>query len=128
MKSKVTKVTRFDKKDNYGNTSFSIEFENGEKGFYSCKDENQTKFVVGKESEYLIEEKTSKTGSIYYKLTLPTDVPQQQGGFKKAPEPRVQMISFAMSYCKDLIIADKVKMSDLGVTFEMIYSEMISKI
>ena len=59
-KAKVTKITKMDKKDTYGNTSFIIELENGDKGFYVSKNENQTNFTVGSESEYVIEEKDGK--------------------------------------------------------------------
>jgi len=127
--SKVTKVTRFDKKDNYGNTSFAIEFANGDKGFYSTKSEDQTKFVVGAESEYEIESKQSKTGSTYFRITLPGEAqPFKPGGGKPPVDPKVQMIGFAMSYTKDLIVAGKIQMKDLPATFDVIYNEMIGKI
>lgn len=126
-KSKVTKVTRFDKKDSYGNSSFSIEFENSDKGFFSTKDENQTKFVVGKEAEYEITEKQSTNGSTYFKITLPQT---EQPAFKGRPqvEPRIQMISFAMSYTKDLIVAGKVELKEISTTFDIIYNEMLGKL
>jgi hypothetical protein len=130
-KAKVTKVTKFEKKDNYGNTSFQIELENGDKGFYTSKSEEQTKFVVGKECEYNIEEKEGKTGKKYYKITIPQseNAFTGGGGFKsKAPEPRIQMISFAMSYSKDLVVAGKIEFKELSMAFEVIYNEMISKL
>lgn len=129
-KAKVIKVTKFDKKDNYGNTSYSIEFENHDKGFFSTKDEDQKKFVVGQEVEYNIEEKTGSTGKVYYKITLPQSEQQVRsfGGGKPAQDPKVQMISFSMSYTKDLIVAGKVGMQDLAKEFNNIYSLMISKI
>jgi len=126
-KSLVTKVTRFEKKDNYGNVSFAIEFSNGDKGFYSTKSENQTAFVAGKDAEYNIEEKQSKAGGIYYKITLPGEAQPFKGG-KPQIEPRVQMISFAMSYTKDLVVAGKIQMSGLSETFDIIYNEMTSKL
>lgn len=128
-KALVTKVTKYDKKDSYNNVSYSIEFANGDKGFYSTKDEDQKKFVVGSDAEYVIEQKTSQKGSVYFKITLPqSEQPAFKGGGRPAVDPRIQMIGFAMSYTKDLIVADKVKMSDLGSTFEVIYNEMTSKL
>jgi hypothetical protein len=126
-KAKTTKITQMAQKDSYGNTSFIIELDNGDKGFYTSKNENQTKFVVGQETEYLIEAKEGKKGT-YYKITLPQT--EQVGGFKGKPviEPRVQMISFAMAYAKDLVVAGKVDMKALPETFDIIYSEMISKL
>lgn len=129
MKAKVTKVTRMDQKDSYGNTSFIIELDNGNKGFYTSKNEDQKKFVVGQEAEYLIEEKQGKTGKPYFKITVPqTENNFKGGGGKPVIEPRIQMISFAMSYTKDLVVAGKIPKEELPVTFEIIYNEMISKL
>ena len=128
-KAKVAKITKMEKKDNYGNTSFIIELDNGDKGFYTSKNENQTKFVSGQESEYEIEEKQGSKG-VYYKITIPQS--EQGGNWPKggrpAPEPRVQMISFAMAYAKDLVVAGKVEMKALPETFDIIYNEMIGKL
>jgi hypothetical protein len=131
-KSKVTKITKFDKKPGYNDTSFSIEFENGDKGYYSSKVEDQKSFIIGQEAEYNIEEKTGKNNTKYYRITSPLDpAPAYKGGGgggKPQVEPRIQMISFAMSYCKDLIIADKVGMHDMEKEFGRIYNVMTSKI
>lgn len=129
-KAKVIKVTKFDKKDNYGNTSYSIEFENNDKGFFSTKDEDQKKFVIGQESEYNIEEKTGATGKVYHKITLPqSEQPAKSfGGGKPAQDPKIQMISFSMSYTKDLVVAGKVPLADLAKEFNNIYNLMISKV
>ncbi len=129
-KAKVTKVLKMDKKDNYGNTSFIIEFDNGDKGFYTSKNENQTKFVPTQESDYLIEAKLGKNGT-YHKITLPQvegGKPGFSGGGGFKQDPKVSMIGFAMSYTKDLIVAGKVELKDLGMQFEVIYNEMISKL
>lgn len=129
MKAKVTKVVKMDKRDTYNNVSFVIDFDNGDSGFYTSKFEDQTKFVVGKESEYLIEEKEGKTGKKYYKITLPGDGGQKfSGGGKPQIEPRVQMISFAMSYTKDLVVAGKVPVESISKEFDNIYKLMISKL
>lgn len=129
-KAKTIKILKMDKKDNYGNTSFIIELDNGDKGFYSSKNEDQKKFVVGQETEYLIEEKAGSKGS-YYKITLPQSEYQGGGGKqfgKPAQDPKIQMIGFAMSYTKDLVVAGKVELQDLATHFDIIYNEMTSKI
>lgn len=129
-KATVTKVTKMEKKDSYGNTSYIVEFNNGDKGFYSTASEDQKKFLPSQEAEYNIEEKEGKGGKKYSKITTP----KMEGGFQKSggrpapPEPRVQMISFAMAYTKDLVVAGKVPLSDLGTQFDIIYNEMISKL
>lgn len=128
MKQKVTKITKMDKQDSYGNTSFVIEFQDGQKGFYTSKDANQTKFVVGQETEFNLEEKEGKNGKKYNKISLPQTQKAFSGGGRPSPEPRVQMISFAAAYTKDLIVAGKVPLAEFGITFEMIYGEMTSKI
>lgn len=125
MKLKTTKITKLDKLDSFGNTTFVIEFATGERGFYTSKDPDQKKFTVGQETECTLEEKEGKKGK-YFKITLP----QFQKHFAGKPpvEPRVQMIGFAMSYTKDLIVAGKIGVSDMPTTFDIIYNEMISKI
>lgn len=126
-KAKTIQIVKMDKKDSYGNTSFIITLDNGESGFYTSKSEDQTKFIIGKETEYNIEQKQGSKGP-YNKITLPQSDFKPGGGGRPAVDPRIQMIGFAMSYTKDLIVADKVKMSDLGSTFEVIYNEMIGKL
>lgn len=127
-KSIVTKVTKFDKKDNYGNSSFLIEFKNGDKGYYNSKDENQQKFVSSIEADYTIDEKIGKNGNIYWKLTVPGESQGFKGGGKPQIEPRIQMISFAASYTKDLIVAGKFSMNEFEKEFNRIYNIMISKL
>jgi len=129
MKSKPKKITRFEKVDSYGATSFAIDFENGQGGYYSTKSPDAIKFVVGTEIEYNIEEKESKAGKKYFKITLPSEAAAfKPSAGRPQVEPRIQMISFAMAYAKDLVVAGKVDMKSLSVTFDVIYNEMISKL
>lgn len=127
-KGKVTKITKMDKKDSYGNTSFIVELENGDKGFYTSKNENQTNFVVGSESEYNIEEKDGKEGKKYFKISLVKKDDFKPGGFKQPQDPKTQMISFAMAYTKDLVVGGKLKYEDIESGFENIYSIMTKKL
>jgi len=117
------------RKDNYGNYSFIIDFDNGDGGFYNSKSEDQTKFVVGKEAEYNIEEKVGTSGKKYNKITLPQfESSFSGGGFKSKPaqDPKIQMISFAMAYTKDLIVAGKVQLPDMEKEFKRMYTVMTS--
>lgn len=130
-KSKVTKVTKLDKQDSFGNTTYVIEFDNLDKGFYTSKSAEQNKFVVGKEVEYEIEQKVGKTGKEYFKITLPKQDGGggwKGGGGRPPADPRVQMISFAMSYAKDLVIGGKLDIKDLQAGFDRIYNIMTSKL
>lgn len=130
MKSIVKKITKFDKKDNYGNTSYAIEFANGDKGYYTSKSENQDKFVINQEAEYTIEKKTGKNGSDYFKISLPSDGNNFRGGGGGRPqvEPRIQMISFSASYAKDIIVGGKATLDQFESLFDRIYTKMISKL
>lgn len=126
MKAKPVKITRMDKKDTYGNTSFIIEFDNGDKGFYTSKSEDQKKFIIGNVADYEIEVKQGSKGP-YNKITAP-----QQDGFGKPGkvqvDPRVQMISFAAAYTKDLIVGGKIGIQDFEKEFNRIYNAMTAKI
>lgn len=130
-KSKVTKLTKFDKKPGFKETSYSVEFENGDKGFYNTMEEDQKRFSIGQECEYDIEQKEGKEGKKYFKVTHPNDAkPAWQAGGNKKPqiEPRIQMISFAAAYTKDLVVAGKVGIQDFKKEFENIYNVMTAKI
>ena len=134
-KAKVTKVIKTvngdgsAKKDSYGNYSFIVELDNGDRGYYASKSEDQTKFVVGKEAEYVIEEKEARNGGKYYKITVPqAEGSKSFGGGRPTVDPKVQMISFAMSYTKDLIVGGKVQMNELEKEFNRIYTTMTSKL
>lgn len=126
-KAKTTNIVKMDKKDSYGNTSFIITLDNGDSGFYTSKSEEQTKFIIGKETEYNIEQKQGSKG-FYNKITIPQSENSFQGGFKgkSAPDPKTQMISFAMAYTKDLIVAGKVPLSDMEKEFKRMYTVMTS--
>lgn len=126
-KAKVTKITKMEKKDTYGNTSFIIELENGDKGFYTSKNEDQTKFVIGNVADYCIEEKIGQKGP-YFKITVPQSERPAFTGGRPQQDPKVQMISFAMAYTKDLIVGGKVQMADLEKEFNRVYNIMISKL
>ncbi len=129
-KARVTKVTKFDKVDNYGNTSFAIEFENGDKGYYSTKSPDKIPFIAGNVADYLLETLQKKDGSgTYNKIKIPGEQPQG-GGFqrKQQQDPKIQFISFAASYTKDLVVAGKFGMQDFEKEFNRIYNIMSSKL
>lgn len=129
-KDRVTKVTKFDKLDNYGNTSFKIEFELGDAGFYSTKTPDKIPFVVGNVADYKIEKKDKNGGGHWFKVTLPQDENKFSGGGfqKKSVDPKVQLAGYAASYTKDLVVAGKIDLSKYKETFEMIFTLMSTKI
>jgi hypothetical protein len=97
-----------------------IELDNGDKGSIGTKEQMPSKLNPGQELTYTIEGNKIKA------------VVGQQAGFaggaKKGPDPKVQIVGFAMSYTKDLIIADKVKIDQLSGTFEKIHGLMAAKL
>jgi hypothetical protein len=127
---KVTRLVKSAAADSYGKWSFQLEFENGDRGYYNTKNGEQTYFISGEVSDYLIEAKQSKTGSTYYVITHPEEkaVAPAVGGGRPQVNPKVQMIGFAMSYTKDLIVGGKVPMNDLEKEFNRIYTLMASKL
>lgn len=129
---KKAKITRTVFKNVWNNPNggqvfyHEVELDNGDKGQIGSKEQMPAKLNPGSELNYTIEitDKGNKIKAI---------VPQQQGGGwsgnkKAAPEPRVQMISFAMAYTKDLIVGGKVSMNDLEKEFNRVYNIMISKL
>jgi hypothetical protein len=127
-KSKVTKVTKYDKKDDYGNTSYGIELENGDKGYFKTKNDNQNSFVVGQETAYNIETLPGKEGKPYCKITTPKENKPWNGSGKPQQDPKTQMISFAMAYTKDLVVGGKLNYDDIEKGFENIYRIMTKKL
>lgn len=98
-----------------------IELDNGDKGSIGSKEKMPSKLNPGSELTYTIAEGKIKAV-----------MPPQQGGFgggrKGGPDPKTQIIGFAMAYTKDLIVADKVKIEHLPAMFEKIHNLMASKI
>lgn len=126
MKARPTKITKLDKLDNYGNTTFVIEFDDGTKGFYTSKSPDQIKFTVGNVADFEIEAKQGSKGP-YNKITIP-QTGFKPGAGKPTIEPRIQMISFAAAYTKDLVVAGKFGMEKYEQEFNRIYDVMISKL
>jgi hypothetical protein len=104
-----------------------IELDNGDKGSIGAKEEMPSKLSPGQELTYTIEPDTFGKGGFKIKAVQANGF--QGGGFsKKGPDPKVQIIGFAMAYTKDLVVADKIKIDQLPAIFEKIHGLMLSKI
>lgn len=125
-KARVTKIVKLDKLDSFGNTSFIIEFDEGTKGFYTSKNPDQNKFIVGNVADFEVEVKQGSKGP-YNKITVPNTGLQFKQG-KPAVDPKVQFIGFSASYTKDLVCAGKTDMKEFESTFNRIYALMLSKL
>lgn len=100
-----------------------IELDNGDSGQIGSKEKMPVKLNPGSELTYTIES-TSRGNKI--KAVVPPN--PFKGGGRQAPEPRVQMISFAAAYTKDLVVAGKFSMNEFEKEFNRIYNIMISKL
>ena len=101
-----------------------IELANGDKGQIGTKEKMPSKLNPGSELTYTLEV-TQRGNKI--KAVVPAGN-QFAGRGRAMPEPRIQMISFAAAYTKDLIVGGKVGMQDFEKEFNKIYNVMISKI
>jgi len=103
--------TQVASKDNYGNISFNVAFENGDKGLWKVQ-KNFDYFKEGQEAEYTIEKKTSSKGNEYFVIGIPKQEKSFGGGSKYTPKKKIaykaDMVSFGFSYAKDLMVAEKL--------------------
>lgn len=128
---KKAKITRTVFKSEWagpnGNVYYhDIELDNGDKGSIGSKEKMPTKLNPGSELTYTIE--ADARGGFKIKAMNPN---AGGGGFTgggKRPDPKVQIVGFAMSYTKDLIIGGKVDIGKLPETFERIHSLMAAKL
>lgn len=125
-KAKITRTTfKNEWKGDKGSVFYhEIELDNGDKGEIGAKEQLPSKLNPGEELTYTIE--AGKYGN-KIKAVAPTGGGFAGGG-RKGPEPKTQIIGFAMSYSKDLIVAGKVDIKQLPETFERIYQLMASKL
>lgn len=122
---KKAKITRTTFKNEWagpnGNVYYhDIELDNGDKGSIGSKEKMPSKLNPGSELTYTID-----NGKI--KAVAPAGG-GFAGGARKGPDPKVQIVGFAMSYTKDLVIADKIKIGELPVIFEKIHKLMADKL
>ncbi len=121
---KHAKITRTVFKNEWKGTNgtvyyHDIELDNGDKGSIGAKEQMPSKLNPGSELTYTID-----NGKI--KAVAPAG-----GGFqggRKGPDPKVQVVGFAMSYTKDLVVAGKVTIEQLPAIFEKIHKLMSDKL
>lgn len=123
MKARPTKILKLDKLDNFGNTTFIIEFDEGTKGFYTSKNPEQTKFIVGNVADFEIEVKQGKNGP-YNKITIPQATGFKPGGGRPS-DPKQAFTTMGYSYAKDLVVAGKVGMQDFHALAKDIFDNMV---
>ena len=103
--------------------SFKVEWDEGF-GFYSSKKKEQTKFVKGQEAEFDVEEQ--KSGDKTWNKVKPVTNFKGNSNFGRALKREQSKYSgFAMSYAKDLVIADKIKLEDLSTYTRKMFQLMV---
>jgi len=80
-------------------------------GYYSSKSNPQTKFVAGQESEFTTEIRQTPIGD--ETVIKPVQAQQFSNYARKVKQEQSRYSGFAMSYAKDLVIADKVQIKDI---------------
>lgn len=91
---------------------------------YISKSKDQKVFIEGEVAEFTVEEITGKDG-IWKKIK-----PVNQGGgnpyyVRERKREQSRYSGFAMSYAKDLVIADKLKMEELLPAAEKMFNYMV---
>ena len=129
MENKTSKITRTVFVSDWAGPQgpvyyHEIELANGDRGQIGSKEKMPSKLNPGSELTYTIEE-TSRGNKIKAVMTAGN---QFQGKGRTQVDPKQQIATFSMSYCKDLIVAGKVDMKDLENVFNRINNAIISKI
>ena len=107
--------------------SFEILYDD-KKAFYTSKSNTQTNFVKGKEAEFVEEYKTytDKNGKEAKYLTIKLPPKEKQSNFGKALKKEQSKYSgFAVSYAKDLVIANKLEFDELATYAWILFDLMI---
>ena len=92
--------------------------------YYSSKKKEQTYFIPGKEAEFTEEIKESKNGK--YTTIKPVNSFAGNSNFTRALKKEQSKYSgFAMSYAKDLVIADKIKLDQISDYTKKMFTLMV---
>jgi hypothetical protein len=125
MSEKKATITRTTFKNTWQSSSgtiyyHDIELSNGDRGSIGSKEQMPAKLNPGQELTYTIAD-----GKIKAAAQAPGG---GFGGGKKGPDPKVQIVGFAMSYTKDLIVGGKLDIKDLDAAFNKIHKLMSDKL
>jgi hypothetical protein len=104
-----------------------IELDNGDKGSIGSKEKMPAKLNPGSELTYTIRENPNGPDKIKA-VNTPSGGGGFSGGGKKGPDPKVQIVGFAMAYTKDLVVAGKITTEQLPAIFEKIHALMLAKL
>jgi hypothetical protein len=107
---------------------FEVAFANGDSGEYASKSQDQQKFKVGVETDYIITER-KWNDRIFYKIA-PAQVQQSAGGFPaKAKDPETDKRITRMSVLKvagDLAINGDIQLQEILAYAQIFENYVIS--
>jgi hypothetical protein len=123
MKAKIEKV-EFNKEfeSKFGTLYQFKVWYNGKMAYYSAKKKEQTKFIAGQECEFVEEERSTEKGSFWIVKPM---TPKNAAWNKAIKKEQSRYSGFAVSYVKDLIIADKIELKDWEKASEKIFKLMV---
>lgn len=124
MRAKITKVS-FQKEyeGDFGTLYLFKVYYNNTYGLYTSKSKDQKNFIAGEEAEFT--EETVKKGSKEWTKIKPFR-PSQYNNFTRAVKKEQSRYSgFAVSYAKDLVIADKISLDDMHSFAEGLFNLMV---
>lgn len=127
MEIKKAKITKTVFKNEWNNPKgdnifyHDIELDSGDKGSIGTKEKEPAWLNPGQELSYTIE-----TGEKGNKIKRAQENNFKGGGYSRPQQdPRVQLIGFSHAYAKDLCVAGKIEIKDLGSYSKKIFDSMV---
>ncbi|MCK5605316.1 hypothetical protein KAR91_25715 [Candidatus Pacearchaeota archaeon] len=104
-----------------------ITYGEGDSGFYSSKKKEQTKFVVGQETEFDIEKQMGQNNKSWDKIK-PIMANQGFSNQGRAQQREQNKYSgFAMAYAKDLVVSGKIEIEQMYAEAQCMIDWMVLK-
>jgi hypothetical protein len=105
---KIKSIQKLPEKNRFGLWSYTITLEDGKRCYFYTKEDNQTTFTEGMETDAIVEEKQKADGTgVYY--TIKPNRPAfggGKGGYSK--DHKKEAVTMCLSYAKDLCVAGKI--------------------
>ena len=104
MKAIIKKIDFLEEKDgNFGKQyNFRVSYDD-KSAYYTSKQKEQQKFIVGEEAEFTEEKRSSKNGNDYY-IIKPIYAKEFSNFNRAVKREQSKYSGFAMSYAKDLVV------------------------
>lgn len=105
---------------------FRVEYD-GKTAFYNSKSKDQTKFVKGQEAEFNEFEKTGAKGNYIQIKPVFNGAQQRRSSYgKRVQQEQSRYSGFAVSYAKDLVVADKIGVDELSEMATVLFDLMVT--